>query len=400
MTWLDLDEKRARRALSVVRPATDNHDWKEIFACAVMSGLAEPGDRHAGELVQQLGAVEAIECIRGARNPLRGGLKDGAAVAAEGESAAQRWGSRLNPSETLRQLERLAAIHGRLLTSHDGLWPQGLEDLGPHAPFALWTRGKAEMLNRLSESIAIVGARASSGYGEHVVMEHVGPLAESGMCIVSGAAYGIDGMAHRTALAVGGPTIAVLAGGVDRFYPSGHDALLHRIVESGLVLSEMPCGFAPTKWRFLQRNRLIAALSTATVVIEAGKRSGSLNTAYHAFELGRPVGVVPGPVTSGSSVGCHRLLRGTEALCVTNSEEMRQLLPQFNMQYTYTPYIDMSDEEVRVHDALSLRAWRDVNRIARDSGVALPEVMAALTSLEVQEMAQTDGVGWKRLSVR
>ena len=134
-------------------------------------------------------------------------------------------------------------------------------------------------------------------------------------------------MAHRSALAVGGTTMAFLAGGVDRFYPSGHDALLGRIIETGLVLAEAPCGYAPTKWRFLLRNRLIAASAQATVVMEAGWRSGSLNTANHAATLGRPLGVVPGPVTSASSAGCHRLLREYDAVCVTTASEMMELLP-------------------------------------------------------------------------
>jgi DNA processing protein len=158
-------------------------------------------------------------------------------------------------------------------------------------------------------------------------METVSAIAEAGVAIVSGAAYGIDGMAHRSALAVGGTTMAFLAGGVDRFYPSGHDALLGRIMDSGLVLAEAPCGYAPTKWRFLLRNRLIAASSQATVVMEAGWRSGSLNTANHAATLCRPLGVVPGPVTSASSAGCHRLLREYDAVCVTTASEMLELLP-------------------------------------------------------------------------
>src|SRR5690606_23806686 len=139
--------------------------------------------------------------------------------------------------------------------------------------------------------------------------------------------YGIDGMAHRAALASGGQTIAFLAGGVDRFYPSGHDALLTRIVECGAVVSELPCGSQPTKWRFLQRNRLIAAAGRATVVIEAGWRSGSLNTAGHAAALGSPRGAVPGPVTSAASAGCHRLIRDFDAICVTTPAEMAELIP-------------------------------------------------------------------------
>ncbi|MDF2576486.1 MAG: dprA, partial [Agromyces sp.] len=165
-------------------------------------------------------------------------------------------------------------------------------------------------------SIALVGARAATGYGEHVTMEASAGLVDRGFAIVSGGAYGIDGMAHRAALASRGVTVAFLAGGVDRFYPLGHEALLARIADTGAVVSELPCGSAPTKWRFLQRNRLIAAAADATVVLEAGMRSGSLNTAGHAAALGRPLGAVPGPVTSPASAGCHRLLREFDAVCV------------------------------------------------------------------------------------
>ena len=149
--------------------------------------------------------------------------------------------------------------------------------------------------------------------------------AASGAVIVSGGAYGIDGAAHRAALGVGGATVALLAGGVDRAYPQGHQQLLRTIAASGAVVSEVPCGTAPTKWRFLSRNRIIAALSDATVVIEAGWRSGSLNTAGHAAALGRPLGAVPGPVTSAASAGCHRLLREYDARCVTTAAEVREL---------------------------------------------------------------------------
>jgi len=156
-------------------------------------------------------------------------------------------------------------------------------------------------------------------------MEITAGLVERGHTIVSGAAYGIDGMAHRAALASAGRTVAYLAGGVDRFYPSGHDALLTRIVETGAVVSELPCGSAPTKWRFLMRNRLIAASTKATLVVEAGWRSGSLNIAGRAVALGRPLGAVPGPVTSAASAGCHRLVRECGAIVVTNADEAAEL---------------------------------------------------------------------------
>ena len=186
-------------------------------------------------------------------------------------------------------------------------------------------RGRPDALDWSVPTIALVGARAATGYGEHVAMEASAGLVDRGFAIVSGGAYGIDGMAHRAALASDGTTIAFLAGGVDRFYPLGHESLLTRIAQTGAVVSELPCGAAPTKWRFLQRNRLIAAASQATVVLEAGIRSGSLNTAGHAAALGRPLGAVPGPVTSPASAGCHRLLREFDAMCVVDADQMAEL---------------------------------------------------------------------------
>ena len=153
-------------------------------------------------------------------------------------------------------------------------------------------------------------------------MDWAAELAASGVTIVSGAAYGIDGMAHRAALNAGGVTVAMLAGGVDRAYPAGHTELLARIAAHGVVASEVPCGSAPTKWRFLQRNRSISALAQATVVVEAGWRSGSLNTAGHAAALGRPLGAVPGPITSTTSTGCHLLIQAGIARLITSADDL------------------------------------------------------------------------------
>ena len=214
-------------------------------------------------------------------------------------------------------------------------------------------------------------------------MEASAGLVDRGYCIVSGAAYGIDGMAHRAALASSGQTVAILAGGVDRFYPSGHDALLSRIVECGAVLSELPCGAAPTNRRFLQRNRLIAAVSQATVVLEAGWRSGSLNTAGHAAALGRALGAVPGPIASAASAGCHRLIREFAATCVATVDEMLELMP-------FAPVPDVAEtpsgrtvEQTRVLDAVSSKSPRSVDDIARRSGLSVAQVQAVLGPLEL-----------------
>jgi DNA processing protein len=273
-------------------------------------------------------------------------------------------------------------------------WPGALDDLGDFRPLALWARGRDEAIVSLDRGMALVGARAATGYGEHVAMESSAGLVDRGYAIVSGGAYGIDGMAHRAALASGGTTVAFLAGGLDRFYPSGHEALLTRIVEQGAVLSEVPCGTAPTKWRFLQRNRLIAAASLATIVLEAGWRSGSLNTAGHAAAIGRPLGAVPGPVTSPASAGCHRLIREFDAVCVTDADEMAELAPLVAVS---APELDIgapTSGERRVLDALSRRAPRDPLDLAARTGMSVAEVQAALGLLDLAGSARATDRGW------
>lgn len=215
--------------------------------------------------------------------------------------------------------------------------------------------------------------------------------------------YGIDGTAHRAALASDGTTIAFLAGGIDRFYPAGHDALLSRIASTGAIYSEVPCGTAPSKWRFLQRNRLIAASAAATVVIEAGLRSGSLNTATHAAQLGRPLGAVPGPVTSPSSAGCHRLMRERDATCVVDAAQMAELASGMGVAMASggsdptPPGSAPSPEAIRLLDALSSRSARSVDDLARRSGLSPGVVMSTLAELEVDRVAARDVDGaWKR----
>lgn len=245
-----------------------------------------------------------------------------------------------------------------------------------------------------SALVSIVGARASSGYGEHVASELAGDLAATGAVIVSGGAYGIDGVAHRAALGVQGATIAFLAGGVDRLYPAGHQALLRQIADEGALVSEPPCGTAPTKWRFLARNRLIAALGQATVVVEAGWRSGSLNTAAHAATLGRPLGAVPGAVTSASSAGCHRLLREYDAQCVTSAREVRELWGQ--LVDSPTDHVERDPNRVRLLDAMSTRSRLSVEEVARRSGLSPNRVRALLGLLQLEGDVALDDEGWRR----
>ena len=424
---------------SLVRPLTDPaHDRDAVaerFARATWTCLAEPGDRVAGVLITAVGAEAALAALiadrAGALRMLlaeHGFAPDDLGLEErELTEAVARWSPRISQTDALRALRQAARFAVSLVVPSDPDWPSRLSDLAEYAPTALWLRGRREALTATERSVAIVGARAATGYGEHVTIELAAGLVDRGYAIVSGAAYGIDGAAHRSALASRGTTLAFLAGGLDRFYPSGNETLITRITERGAALSEVPCGVAPTKWRFLQRNRLIAASSLATVVVEAGARSGSLNTAGHAAALGRPLAAVPGPITSTASAGCHRLLREYDAVCVTTSDEIAELAPlpappaaplpaplpapaevtvdadapwpttvEEADSHGSRPAVDPSGTRVRLLDALSARSARSAEKVAALSGLALDRVRAELGLLSLEGAVRERAGGWVR----
>ncbi|QKJ19290.1 DNA-processing protein DprA [Microbacterium hominis] len=399
MTSLTLTAQAARRALEgVIPPGLDDEATLERFARAVWSSLAEPGDAVAGALVAALGAVGALRGLTGEHLlPAPSGI--------EGlDAGLSRWMPRLAAEPVEASLASARRSGVRLVTPGDAEWPEGLDDLGVHAPLALWARGDAQVLCRRPSTVAIVGARASTAYGDQVAVELAGELAADGVLIVSGGAYGIDGAAHRAALGSGGSTVAFLAGGVDRPYPSGNTHLLERVAGHGALVAELPCGAAPTKWRFLQRNRLIAAFAQATVVVEAGWRSGSLNTAGHAAQLSRGLGAVPGPITSATSAGTHRLLREYGAACITGAADVRELLgvrvgaPEAADpgERTADPERGRTDDATRVRDALSVRTPRSVEELARRSGMSYDGVSAVLGLLALDGSARRRPEGWMR----
>jgi DNA processing protein len=275
-------------------------------ARALLSYLAEPGDRRIGGLLKRHAAVDLVEMIRSGTSGLE---------------TEERYRVRLGSAKPEQHLDRVAEVGGRLLVPDDLEWPRQLDDLGDSAPWALWVRGTLDLRLTALRSVAVVGARASTRYGERVASQLGSDLAESGWAVVSGGAFGIDKAAHLGALTAHGLTVAVLACGVDVAYPPSHDALFARIAADGLVVSEVPRGSAPHRTRFLVRNRVIAALTRGTVVVEAALRSGSLSTAHEAERLRRPVMGVPGPVTSEQSRGVHRALRNG-ALLVTSAAEV------------------------------------------------------------------------------
>ena len=253
--------------------------------------------------------------------------------------------------------------------------------------------------------MSLVGSRDSTSYGAAVTGDLAYGLAQRGFTVVSGGAYGIDAHAHRGALsgaATATPTIAVMAGGVDRFYPSGNEDLLRAVAQQGAVISEVPPGSAPTRYRFLQRNRIIAAMASVTVVVEARWRSGALNTAHHAETIGRIVGAVPGSVHSANSAGCHRLLRDGGAVCVTDVGEIAELAgrngeaPAADRAASAQEHDGLSLEDLILLDALPLRSASSVEKLAAVAGLSPDAVRAGLGRLGLLGLAASERGAWKR----
>lgn len=284
-------------------------------AARVMIATAfEPGDRVTGALLREVGPTATIR-LADTDGPVPG--------LDEEQAAAWRAQARVNPDRAGRVLADSDRLGLRILIPGDPDWPVALDQLGDRAPAVVWAKGNTDLLQApASAAISMVGARAATRYGQDAATELAAELAEQRVPIISGGAYGIDAAAHRAALLHGGATIAVLPGGLDRPYPAGNADLLDRIASSGLLLSEIPFGSAPTKWRLLQRGRIMAALSAGVVVVEAGYRSSTLHVVREAASLGRRVGAVPGPITSAASAGSNRLLQSGEAEMITSASDV------------------------------------------------------------------------------
>ena len=366
----------------------------ERQAWAYLSRVAEAPCAELAGLLRQAGPVEAAERIR------RGDV---------GPALAQRTGARREVDCAATDLETLHRRGGRLLTPDDDEWPhlafasfagiplrdkpQGLP------PLALWVMGPLRLDDIAGRAAAIVGTRVATAYGEYVAADLSAGLAEHDVAIVSGGAYGIDGAAHRAALAADGATVAVLAGGCDVLYPAGHSALLHRIATNGLLVTEYPPGVRPARHRFLTRNRLVAAVAGATVVVEAGLRSGAASTAAWARALGRVACAVPGPVTSAASAGCHVLLRAGAEL-ITRADEVREIIGRAgefadDLPRPVNPLDGLSESERLVYEALPARGARTPDEIAVASGVPAAGVLGPLAMLEIAGLVQRQDGKWR-----
>ncbi|MGV0992658.1 MAG: DNA-processing protein DprA [Mycobacterium sp.] len=369
-------------------------DTTSLRAWAYLSRATEGPCPELAALVHRVGPLEAAERVR------RGEV---------GRELAQRTESRRELDCAAADLELLHRRGGRLITPDDDEWP-GLafacfggvpvrDKAQGHPPLVLWAIGPMRLDEIACRAAAIVGTRAATAYGEYVAADLSAGLAEHEVAVVSGGAYGIDGAAHRAALAADGVTVAVLAGGVDVFYPAGHSALLHRICGSGLVVSEYPPGVRPARYRFLTRNRLVAALAGATVVVEAGLRSGAASTAAWARALGRVVCAVPGPVTSAASAGCHVLLRAGAEL-VTRADEVREIVGRAGEfageQLSPTGPLDgLTETELQVYEALPGRGARTSDQIAVAAGLPATSVLGPLAMLEIAGFVECREGRWR-----
>jgi DNA processing protein len=366
----------------------------DMRAFAYLSRVAEPPCPQLAALVCRVGPVEAADRVK--RRSVGASLLRATEARYQIDCAAD-------------DLATLARMGARLITAADDEWPllaftafnsiDTTKRPEGYAPLALWVMGPARLDEIAERAAAIVGTRASTAYGEHVAAELAAGLAERDVAVVSGGAYGVDGSAHRAALAAEGITVAVLAGGIDVSYPAGHAALLKRIGEEGLIVTEYPPGLRPQRHRFLTRNRLVAALSGATVVVEAGARSGAANTAAWAKALGRGVCAVPGPVTSSASVGCHVLLRAGATL-VTRADEVLEVVGHVgelaaDPERPASPLDGLADTELRVYDAFPARGARTVDELAVASGLPPTQVLGPLSLLEIAGLVVCQGGRWK-----
>lgn len=364
-------------------------DTADRQARLALSCAMDGGDPAVADLLERVGAEDAWQKVR------EGALGDPAAARAAALS--------------VRRVEGLARATGvRFMVPGDEEWPPQLADLG-HAdaiqrrggvPIGLWLRGPGHLVALMERSVAIVGSRASTAYGAGITNDIAGDLAERGVTVVSGGAFGIDAAAHRGALQVGGPSVGVLACGVDVAYPPANSGLFEELARNHLLVSELPPGAHPTRMRFLARNRLIAAMATGTVVVEAALRSGARNTAGWATECGRPLMAVPGSVYSRASAGPHLMIRSGQAVLVTNAAEVlelvsavgQEMLPLASGPRRATD--DLSESQLAVYEAVSARRRAPAGDIALKAGVSMPTCLGALSLLETAGLVEGDARGW------
>ncbi|KAA1420540.1 DNA-protecting protein DprA [Mumia zhuanghuii] len=396
MTGKDAREEGLPGGEETVTSTTSRARREERRARLTLSLVAEPGDPRLAVALDGRAPVDLVRAVI-----------DGEPDVPEG------WRARAAGVDARLQAA-VSAAHAcgaRWVCPGDAAWPAPLDDLdlvGTVAgvagrPLGLWVRGKGQLDARTARSVAVVGARDATTYGCDVAGDLAADLVDGGATVVSGAAFGIDAAAHRGALALAGTTVAVLACGVDVDYPRAHAGLLHSIAETGLVVSEHPPGSTPTRGRFLTRNRVIAALAQGTVVVEAARRSGALNTLGWANELGRLTMAVPGPVTNQSAVGVHQAIRQGRAVLVTNGAEVLEDVDDLGERDATPPpapataWDALPPSSRAVIEVLPAAGPRTTAEIIWHCGLRSDDVEAALVDLEAEGFVRASAQGWHLL---
>lgn len=359
-----------------------------------LASIFEPGRPEVAQAIADYGPEEVFAGLR-----------------ASGDSPLANRARKLDPDLILAGAKSAGM---RFLVPGDPQWPPRLGDLAGcdpvrqlrGEPLGLWVAGNGDLAQLASCSVAMVGSRASTPYGDGVAADLAAELSESGRSVISGGAYGIDSAAHRGSLAGRTPGVAVLAGGLDRPYPAGNRALLQRIAEHGVLVSELGPGEHPTRVRFLARNRLIAALGCGTVLVEAAVRSGARNTVSWATALARPVMAVPGPVTSATSVTPHWLIREAEAVLVADAAQVLEILAPSGCQLLTHPTGEsrttdaLAPDEMAVYEAVPGRGNTSVAELSARTGLSIAACLAVLGALDGRGLLVQDEAGGWRLSRR
>jgi DNA processing protein len=383
-----LDDQELATLTSFFQPEGYSKDRAlALVAAGTISMVTEPGDRMAGALGRSLGRLELVELLieglptasvvsalsqAGELESCRQSFGDLESTLAD---SRQRWLPRVSKSRLEHLFSQSAALKLQLVTNEQVNWPSGLNDLQDSAPAMLFVEGNYKAMSSLDDAVSIVGSRAASTYGIQVTKRLVSELAHAGRPTVSGGAIGIDAQVHLSSVEQKLTTIAVMAGGMDRKYPKANFPLFTRVRERGALISELPPGVAPTRWRFLQRNRLIAALTPTTVVIEAGIRSGSIRTANNALELDRDLLAVPGSIFSGTSLGSNGLIADNKAS------------PLCDLRHFATGKIESANPLTesalakRAYDAVRELRYPTENQIGKVAGLTNSELKLALTEL-------------------
>ena len=388
----------------------DLDDEADRMARVALTWLAEPGNRVVWQLVQAHGADATLARL------IDGDIPEAALRTAIATRSG--WGDPRRVAEVA--MGRARRLGARVVVPSDTEWPTGVESLATleldvagrinrdvRPPLCLWVRGARPLGDAFERSVAIVGARAATPYGVHVTGDLGYGIAEQEWTVVSGGAFGIDAAAHRAALAAGGCTVAVLACGVDRPYPMGNAAMFEQIADSGLLMSEWPPGAEPLRHRFLIRNRVIAAATAGTVVVEAAARSGAVQTMSRVVSLNRHAMVVPGPVTSAMSVGCHDLLRRyPQARVVTNVSQVLDEVGRIG-EYLAEPERgrdhvrdDLDEESALVLEAMPQRGAVGPEQLAARAGLGVRTVLRRLSLLEMKGLVvrREDGITLAQLA--